>query len=37
MNSAGKSIKNEDLRSLRSEYDYANKKKFTDILIKNPK
>jgi hypothetical protein len=22
----------EDLRSLRSEFDYANKKKFTDVL-----
>jgi len=28
-------IKEEDLRSLRSEFDYANKKKFTDVLTES--
>ena len=28
-------LQNEDLRSLRSEFDYANKKKFTDVLTES--
>lgn len=30
-------MKDEDLRSLRSEFDYANKKKFTDVLTESQK
>jgi hypothetical protein len=28
-------IKDEDLRSLRSEFDYTHKKKFTDVLTES--